>query len=510
MTRETAPRAAMAAVKARSPKSAQGKNANQLSLVWTAFTAMPGILELSREAAGAGLVALIALPVLALWISRRTLIIADPIVVVGMMWILAASLPALAPELYKDPIWLRISAESWDTATLWMYRAWAVCSLVYWAIKCLPERQPRTQSASFYAHADQLRVGLGVLGLGASAAYVVMTGGQAYSHIEGFASTTTIDQIVYELRQLSKIYIFLYFFARGRARLLPREHWLLYGILAVNLIIFGASASKGVAIELIAMWVLGNGVGGQRGNIARELALGAIALILTYWIFLWVTAYRVELQTLESQPAASFSEAIDRQLAAAEFAFHKVAKGQPIGSIDNPYDVKSIFDRLGYVSSFATMLDVTGGVSPYENAFESFLAPLYALLPRNMFSEKAQFFDSGKFAQLLGWKFGGFSVTLPASLFWAWGFEGLVPAMAALGLSLAVLARRAERGDAAGLFAKVMLTSLVLSLLNVGIHFQPIIISLVRVTIFLLILDTIVWLLFSRRRRGPFTGRAQR
>lgn len=472
-----------------------GDGGSRHVFAWTALIGAPGVLDLSREVAGVGLIALVTVPVLVIWIAQRKLILADPIIVIGMMYILAAGLPAVAPELYTDTIWSRLSAQSWDTATLWTYRAWAVCSLVYWFVKSLPQRRPPPRSAGVYVHTDRLRVGVGILGLCASVAYIVMTGGQAYSHIEGYASTSTIDQIVHEMRQFAKIYIFLYFFARGRRRLFAHERWLFYGILCAYVVIFAGSASKGVALELFAMGALGYGAGGLRGNMPKKLLLSAVAVAAAYFIFLGVTAYRAEIQLSASQPAASFSEALNKQLNAAEVAFHKVATGQPIGPSDSPYDINSIFERLGLVASFAKMLDVTGGVSRYENAYETFLAPLYAILPRNMFEEKAKFFDSGEFAQMaLGWTFGGFSVTLLGSLFWAWGFEGMLPAMAVLGLLLAALARRAEFDDPAGLFAKVLLAGMVLLLLNVGTTIQPIIISLVRATVFFLALNVIVHL----------------
>ncbi len=482
-----------------------GANINRLIFVWSALAAAPSIFDLSREAAGIGLLALVAAPVLAQWFARRTLLVADPIIVIGLMWVLASALPAVAPSIYKDPLWLKISAQSWDAATLWMYRAWAACSLVYWFIWSLPQRAPGAPTARVHAHVDRLRIGVGILGLGASIVFMVMSGGQAYSHIEGFAATSTLDQIVHELRQFSKIYIFLYFFARGRGRLVANEQWLLWGTLGVYVLIFAASASKGVAIELIAMWVLGMGAGAQRGSLFKELAVGVLALAMTYLVFMWVTAYRVELAELGSQPAASFSEAVDRQLDAAEVAFEKVTTGQTIGSIDNPYDVSSIFDRLGYVSAFATIIDVTGGVSAYDNAYESLLTPIYAILPRNVFNDKVQFFGAGEFAKMIGWDFGGFSVTLPGSLFWAFGFEGVILGMATLGFCIAGLARLASFDDPRSLFARVLLGGLVLSALNVGIHFQPIITSLVRTSVFLFALNIIVRALFQVRKRTQFS-----
>jgi hypothetical protein len=475
-------------------------NFNWTILVWSVLAGSPSIYDLSREAAGIGLIALVALPVLAVWISRRTLFVADPIIVIGLMWVLAAALPAVAPDLYNDAIWQSISDQAWDAATLWMYRAWAACSIIYWFIRSLPQRWPRTPATLFYAHTSRLRVGIGVLGLCACIAHIVMTRGQAYSHIDGFAATSTLDQIVQELRQLSKIYVFLYCVASGRGRLVSNEKWLLYGILGVYVVIFSASASKGVVIELIAMWVLGRGEGAHRPALRKDLALGIAALVMTYLVFIWVTAYRAELAESATQPAASFSEAMDLQLDAAEVAFKAVATGQTIGSIDNPYGANSILDRLGYVSSFAKLLDRTGGVSPYENAYQSFLTPLYAILPRNVFEGKSQFFDSGDFAQMLGWNFGGFSVTLPASLFWAWGFQGVILGMTMLGLCTAHLARLALFDDNRGFFARVLLGGLVLSLMNVGLHFQPIIISLVRMAAILLALNMIVRLLFRVRK----------
>jgi hypothetical protein len=381
-------------------------------------------------------------------------------------------------------------------ATLWMYRAWAVCSLAYWSVRSLPARPTGPIPRHLIARVNRLRVAVGVVGLVASAGFIVMTGGQSYSHIEGFASTTTLDQFIHHLRQLSKIYIFLYFYARARGGLLEREHWLLYAILSIYALIFIASAAKVVAIELIAMWVLGNAAGGHRGKIARELILAAIALTLTYFIFLWVTAYRQELFVLVTHPAASFSEALDRQIQAATLATERVVSGQQIGSLDNPYDSNSMLARLALVMSFATVLDLTGGMSPYQHAWQSFLTPLYAILPRNMFEDKVQFLDSAELAQMLGWKFGGFSVGLPASLFWAWGFEGMLPAIAVLGVVIAVLARRGEQDDLTGLFSKVLLMSMMISLLDVGIQFQPIIISLVRVAAFFAVLNVVVARLF--------------
>jgi hypothetical protein len=344
---------------------------------------------------------------------------------------------------------------------------------------------------------DRLRLFIGGLGLLACIAFVLTTGGESYSHLEDFSSISTFDQIIHEIQQLSKVYIFLYFFARGRGRLLRADHYILIAIVAIYVVIFAASSSKAVAIELLAMWVLGNAAGAVRGNLIREMTIGAGALASTYLIFYFVTAYRLELVQLVSTPAKSYSEALSTQLSAFEAALTKVMSGQPVGSTYNPYEIGSIFDRLGLVTAFAQLLEMTGSSSPYEHAAVSFMAPIYAVLPRASFSEKVQYLDPGRFAQMLGWQFGGFSVTLPGSLFWAWGFEGIVPSMMALGAFLALASHRG-RGDGPGaMIWRVPSTLAVLDLLDVGTSFQPIIISMVRGLIFVCILRVVAQTAFQ-------------
>ena len=482
------------------------RTSNRAILGWTAVAGIPALLDLPQQFAGLGLVALVAFPVVAAWLVRRTLIVSDPVVVVGIMWVMAAGLPALAPDFYADDIWQRLTAHSLDSATIWMYRAWAACSLAYWTIRSLPAPFSPPLSVGKMDIEDKTRVAIGLVGLAACVLGVLMSGAQSYSHLDGFSSTTTVDQIVHELQQLSKIYVFLFFFARGRGRLFPRERWLLYSILAIYVVIMGAAAAKGVIIELIAMWVLGNAAGAARGNVLKELVVGGIALTLLYFSFIWVTAYREELRSQVSAPSSSITEAFGHQVDAAGRAFGTVLSGDSVGGVENPYDLGDMLDRLAYVSAFSLLLDVTAAQSPYENAFESFLAPLYAILPRNLFDDKAQFFGSGEFAQLLGWQFGGFSVTLPGSIYWAWGFEGIVPAMLGLGAALAVLARGGDRDGPSGLIARVVLMCLVLALLNLGTNMQSIVVSSGRVALLTALIYMLVRALPAAHRRTQDAG----
>ena len=470
----------------------------------------PAVLDLAQGPSGYMLTLLVLVPIVVKCTIERRLMVADPIIVIGFMWVLAAGLPVLAPALYEDPIWSGLSPRALDSATLWFYRAWASASVAYWmCLAFAPRRSARSVAPYQLAREDQLRMLIGVVGTLAMLVFLVRSGGQSYTHLEGFASVSTLDQLLHELRHLSKVYVFLFFLARGQGRCLPVESLILGIILAGYAMVFAGSASKAVVLELAAMWLLGNATGAARGNLLREALIGLVAVFLIYWVFSFVTAYRYELVWRVDGPQASLNETIDTQLVAAQAAFWTVWNGEPIGGGDEGYRLASMFDRLALVTSFATMLDVTNFQSPYENAAEAFLAPLYAFLPRILFDMKVQYFDSGEFAQLLGWQFGGFSVSLPGSFYWAWGVGGIAMASACIGAALASLKSKADGLGPGALAWRVALMSVVLYLMNVGTSFQPIIIGTLRALAVVMVLQYLVLPVMGqvvRRRSRTFSG----
>jgi hypothetical protein len=480
--------------------------------VLVVLASLPALLELPREGAAIGLAALVLIPYAIESMRTRRLIVADSFIFIGFMWVLSASAPVLVPivfpDVYTDPIWHKLSAGSLDIATLWMYRGWAACSLAYWGLRAM---QPLHQSAPVRPQEVELeqrvRLLIGGFGLIASISYIVTTGGQSYSHIDGYASNNTLDQIVHEVRQLSKVYIFLYFQARGRGTLRPVEGRLLLATLLVYAVIFAGSSSKMVAIEIAAMWILGNAAGVARSQIMRELLIALFALTAIYWIFQFVTAYREELDLSPPKPNAEISEVVSAQWNAADRAITAITSGQRLSGAEDQTS-SAMADRLAYVSAFATILALTSGDSPYENAVESFLTPVLAVIPRDFVGTKVQFFNSGFLAAMLGWKFGGFSPTLPGTLYWAWGYEGVVLGMAALGGFIAYASGRGGRDDILGLVWRAVSIRLVLSLLNVGLDFQGIVIGCVRTVLFLIV---IVWIakLISPGPRAQSFNRAR-
>lgn len=473
------------------------------ALVLSLLASIPAVFDLSREAAAAGLGALVLLPLLMIWSRTRRLMVSDPIIVLGLTWILAVTLPVLVPymlpDVYKDPLWHKVTPWALDVATLWMYRSWASCCVAYWGYRVLVStRRPMPVSGVQLLLEDRLRLLVGSLGLLASVTYVISTGGQSYSHLEGFSSTTTVDQIIYEVRQLSMIYVFLYFQARGRGRLVVREGYLLSATVGVYALIFAGSSSKIVAIELAAMWVLGGATGAVRGNVVREIAIGVCALAIVYFTFYFVTAYRAELAAIPLKNNPSIGEALSTQFGAMQGALNSTIEGKELGNEENQYNVGSMFERLAYLASFATVLDYTHGYSPYENPYASLMAPVLAFVPRDLTGGKVQFLDSGTFAKLIGWELGGFSISIPGSFFWAWGFEGIVPGMMGFGLLLASFSSRGDQDGLGGLMSRSMRVRLVIGLLDVGNEFQGILISSTRTLMFLLVL-----LFVARNFRSP-------
>ena len=77
--------------------------------------------------------------------------------------------------------------------------------------------------------------------------------------------------------------------------------------------------------------------------------------------------------------------------------------------------------------SFTNLLRFTNGHSPYEYAWESLLVPAYSILPRVLVPGKPVFFNSSRYAaEYYGWTNGGISVSLPGSLYYAWGYPGIL------------------------------------------------------------------------------------
>ncbi|WP_294540100.1 hypothetical protein [uncultured Rhodoblastus sp.] len=430
----------------------------------------------------------------------------DPCVIIGIMWVFAVTIPILAPYYYKDRLWYTLSPWALDAAALWAYRGWAAFSVSYYMnltfFPRAPVRMVPTEVDVSAGH--RLRQLVGVVGLVGGAATLVMTRGQAYSHLEGFSDANTVSMIVLQLRQFLLSYIFLYFHAKARDGSVSDSKVLIWATFGMLIALAIASSSKGAVVQICVAWIFGSASGAAKGNLWREGAIGATAILLIYFVFLFVTAYRQELTLVHADANAAYSQVVASQFDALSAAYADILEGR-VGSAENTYDSNSVLDRLGLVTAFATVLSVTNGVSPYEHAVASFFAPVLAVLPRDLLSAKVHFFDPADLAQLLGWSFGGFSPTVLGSFFWAWGFEGIVLGMAGLGSLLAFMVRRAEGTGTRSVIWQMLTFRMLLSLIEVGGVFQATIIVEVRTWLFILPL-----LIVARSFRRGVSGASQR
>jgi hypothetical protein len=476
--------------------SGEGTEFEQAKLMFfaTLLCAMPAAFDLSREAAALGLGALTLLPVIIISLRTGRLLIADPLVVVGIMWFLAVTLPVLVQlvdaSIYRDPVWYKTTPWALDTATLWMYRGWAACCGVYWAARVLlrPTAARHRMGPRDRDYESRMRLMIGGLGLLGSIAFMFMTGGQSYSHIEGFATTSSLGMVVEEMRVFAVLYVFLYFRAKNLGRLANGEGYMLLAILSGLALIFAASSSKGLMLQVAAASVLGNGSGAQHSRLLKELAIGGAALLVVYSTFYVVTVYRLELRTRPLPPDAPFSEVIGLQLDAITVAVSALIEGRSIEDNSESYDSGNMLDRLALMSAFGMVLDYTGGYSPNENAWESLAAPILAFIPRDLVGEKVQFMNSGKFAQLQGWEFGGLSLTTAGSLFWAWDFEGIIFGMMVLGIIMAALVSWSALDGLVGSTCSALMVRLVVMMLDVGADFQPLLTGLMRSAMFVVLI----------------------
>jgi hypothetical protein len=104
---------------------------------------------------------------------------------------------------------------------------------------------------------------------------------------------------------------------------------------------------------------------------------------------------------------------------------------------------ESATQRLSSLSALSRVLSYLGGSPSYDHLQTVPLVPLYAILPRDMVENKVTYIESGEFARLNGWKFGGISVTLPGSLYWTAGYFGVIVGFVVFGLLYGWMWRRA-------------------------------------------------------------------
>lgn len=430
-------------------------------------------------------------------VSRRSEYFLSAAMLVIVAYVLAYPLEMLFYDFYSARQWIRL--EDLEFSTLWALRGFCAFAVGYSIVLVLfpsPKKDIRHDIAWLrgrISYTIYLLTAIGWL-VAVSWALSVALFGISLTFVEGEgvaaeSAAGTLQQLLSLIGTLRQPFLlgFLVLYYWGMTdRHLTLLFWALVGITVVEIVTIGSKASviRGVVIVLLAGAVLP-----IRLNL-RQAATGAAALLAFYAAFLVITEYRARilddynagLNVFDiTVQAEAFGEAL---MASVPFSDARETRETEVKAID-------VFSRLGHATTFSDLLEHTGRVPPYEHIWESFLAPVYAIVPRVLLPDKPEFFHSGRNAsEYYGWRYGGISVTLLGSLYFAWGYVGIIFGMSSMGGWLAFVEARARRGNILSPHWMVLLVITVLMLMDVGVTFQPILTDLVRVTL-------VLWALYA-------------
>lgn len=441
-------------------------------------------------------------------ISMRREYFLSPAMLVIAAYALAYPLEVLFYDFFSTRHWIRL--EDLEFSTLWALRGFCAFGIGYSIVLVLfpnPRRAIRrdvTWIRGRISYTIYLMTAIGWL-VAISWVLSVALFGISLTFVEGEgvaveSAAGTFQQVlglVGILRQPFLLGFLILYYWRLTDRHLTLLFWVLVGITVVEIVTIGSKASiiRGVVIVLLAGAIL------PMRLSFRQAAAGAVALLVFYVAFLVITEYRVRILndyiaglnvfdiTVQTE---AFGEAL---LASAPFADSRKGRETEVKAID-------VFSRLSHATTFSDLLEHTGRIPPYEHIWESFLAPVYAIVPRVLLPDKPEFFHSGRNAsEYYGWRYGGISVTLLGSLYFAWGYVGLIVGMACMGGWLALVETKARDGSILSPHWLVLLVLTVLMLMDVGVTFQPILTDLVRVTLVLWTLYPLFLVLKAAMRR---------
>lgn len=420
---------------------------------------------------------------------------------VAFAYVLAFPLVIAFPSYYPG-IYSRVSPGALEHGMLWATRGLAALALSYAVVSLkLAFRAPLPVDRGSRISTEQRtynRYFVSVTGLLALGAWLISTTlfGVSLTFIESSQKmmaaqgSGTLVQLLNLLGSL-RYPFFLGVLVLALTHNMSKPIWTLAILLLLvsvfEIVTIGSKATiiSGLAIATMALSYLRLRISG------RHLINGLVVLIGLYFSFAVITEYRSIMQS-ESTAGAdvfsvsvqfhAFSEALDNVLPFVE----RSASSDRLTQIDST----DILSRFGAATmSFSNLLDHTGRESPFENAIETFLVPLYSVAPRVIVPNKPEFFHSGRNAtEYYGWDYGGISVTLPGSLYFSWGYAGVILGMGFVGGLMAWMWKKSVVGAGAFMPWLILSASFTVILLDVGQTFHAGMTNLFRLAILLYLL----------------------
>lgn len=455
-----------------------------LLLTWLAAT--PCLLPLSAPATAIGMLALVLVPMVGYQFARpNQSALAEPVFLLGGVWVFAVVPPIFFPRAYDtDPVWLSVPGWAVEQAALWIYRGWAAFCLGYWAVRLLKRRERRPNLPLGDRETDLLFQRLvGLTGLIGGLLILIAVHGQTFVFVATAESTDT--STTREIIGLLQSFIYAYVFLNALKPSLKREplldRSLFWAVLAVHAAYIMGAGTKTAILAPAVAWVCGRMSRPQKGDVRmREFGLIVFGGAFVWLVASLIQAYRQEVVSLGVRPGLGLIGTLSFQMNTFASAAVDLFTGKLTHVTGATYREGDLLNRFAHLGPFARVISYTGGKPPYENVIQSFFAPIYSFIPRNLFPDKPVFMNSGEFAKLLGWQFGGYSITLPGSIYWCWGYWGIPPAMASLGALIGWCTMRARGLGSRATMFKVVLILAVVELLYADLEFQPAVTDFVR------------------------------
>lgn len=419
-----------------------------------------------------------------------------PLCMISVMYALAMPIPVLFLKYYSAPVWRTILRADIAQALIWSYRGYACLFLGYlvagmwFSRKKMIRAIAKSRDAEEFSGLITFAKWTGILALTGGGLKIIADGGVTPVFMETrlTGEISTLRQILHYIQMLVYPFMTIYVTLRWRNIRIKKIDLIFYLLLALQVVFIIGAGAKLYVFSLFVSAALAAWFLSIKMSIRQLIAVLVVAFSI-YLTFALITNYRELARDTYNGDSDDILTTFQTQaqifLKAIEITTYKQKS-----AIGYDYETSiSILDRLALISSLSKVIEFSRGSPPYENALESFLVPAYAVLPRSIFPEKPSFFDSGEFAKFFGWSFGGVSVTLIGSLYWAWGYWGICFGMAFFGSLLSYFEIKAKEISFRGGMYAVLLVELVLYLLEVGGTFQSIILDISRAWL-------LMWLLF--------------
>lgn len=433
-----------------------------------------------------------------------------PVTFVIVAYLLGYPIVILLPTLYPE-LWARMAPSNIEYAMRWALRGFSAFALGYVFVGYLCKEIGVSVFLGYALRKGRMNYVLYCL---SSIGWLALLSwfcssmffGISLVFIEGNVVNSdsgagTLQQVLTLLSNLRYPFFFGFILLRYSKHANMKLTFLCIGLLIVSIVEIIVIGSKGAIIRMLVVAILALSFLPVKVNL-RQIIFGMLALIVIYGSFAVITEYRLIMHKNIrsgndlfdfSVQAESFGTAFMTSLPFTESATDRQTE---VGQ-------KEILSRFSTgMFSFANLLNFTSRHSPYEYAWEGFLLPLYSIVPRFLLPDKPVFFDSGRNArEFYGWSYGGISVTLLGSLYFTWGFTGIITGMAILGGLLAYLVKKVRLAGLSSPHSLILLVVLLVSLLDVGMTFQTILINVFRVALILWLLHLVYPLVHSFNRR---------